>query len=99
MVTDASRTAVARLAAPLAFLLAVTIAVLLVRAGLRERAPSVGSGGIVATTTGEQRYEVRRGDTLQSIAARFGTSAKELTRLNPGIDPVALRVGDRLRVK
>ncbi len=97
--TEVHRAAVARLAAPFVFLLAVTIAVMLVRAGLRERSPSAGRGGVVATTTGEQRYEVRRGDTLQSIAARFGTSAKELTRLNPGIDPVALRVGDRLRVK
>ncbi len=93
-----SRAAVARVAAPVAFLLAVTIAVLLVRSGLRE-GPATPAGGVVAVTTGEQVYVVRKGDTLEAIAARFGTTARELARLNPGIDPVELRVGRRLRVK
>lgn len=93
-----SRAAVARVAAPVAFMLAVTIVVLLVRSGLREGPPASG-GGVVAVTTGEQTYVVRRGDTLQSIAARYGTTIAELERLNPGVDPVELRVGRRLRVK
>ncbi len=93
-----SRAAVARVAAPVAFLLAITIAVLLVRAGLREGPPSSNSPA-VAVTTGEQIYVVRKGDTLEGIAARFGTTADELERLNAGVDPVGLRVGLRLRVK
>ena len=93
-----SRAAVARVAAPVAFLLAVTIVVLLVRAGLRENQPSAG-GAVVAVTTGGQIYVVRKGDTLEAIATRFGTTSSELERLNPGIDPVELRVGLRLRVK
>lgn len=93
-----SRAAVARVAAPVAFLLAVTVVVLLVRAGLREGRPS-SDGPVVAVTTGEQVYVVRGGDTLEAIAARFGTTSGELERLNPGIDPVGLRVGLRLRVK
>jgi nucleoid-associated protein YgaU len=99
MVTALSRATIARFAAPLAFLLAVTIAVLLVRSGLRDREPSPIGSGVVAVTTGEQRYTVRRGDTLVAIATRFGTTASDLRRLNPGIDPVELRVGDRIRVK
>lgn len=94
-----SRVSVARVAAPIAFLLAVTIVVLLVRSGLREGQVSPGGSGVVAVTTGEQVYVVRTGDTLEAIAARFGTTARELERLNPGIDPVQLRVGRRLRVK
>jgi len=93
-----NRAAAARIAAPVAFLLAVTIAVVLVRAGLREgEAPS--GGAVVAVTSGEQVYVVRKGDTLEEIAARFGTTSRELERLNPGVDPVELRVGLRLRVK
>lgn len=93
-----SRAAAARVAAPVAFLVAVTIVVLLVRSGLREGSATSG-GAVVAVTTGEQSYVVRRGDTLESIARRHGTTVGELQRLNPGIDPVELRVGRRLRVK
>lgn len=94
-----SRASVARVAAPVAFLLAVTIVVLLVRSGLREGQATPGGDGVVAVTTGEQVYVVRKGDTLEAIATRFGTTTRELERLNPGIDPVELRVGRRLRVK
>lgn len=94
-----SRGSVARVAAPVAFLLAVTIVVVLVRSGLREGQSPPGGAGVVAVTTGEQIYVVRKGDTLEQIAARFGTTALELERLNPGIDPVGLLVGRRLRVK
>lgn len=93
------RRTAARIAAPAAFLLAVTIAVLLVRAGLQE---SDGSGPPPAavTTGGQLRVViVRRGDTLEVIAARTGTTVARLRRLNPGLDPVALRPGLRLRVQ
>jgi LysM repeat protein len=54
-----------------------------------------GSGG------GGQRvkWTVKPGDTLFSIATQFGTSVKELQRLNPEIDPSALQVGQTLVVK
>jgi LysM repeat protein len=42
---------------------------------------------------------VRSGDTLGTIADRFGTTVDELLVLNPGIDPRALRVGQSLRVE
>lgn len=83
----------------MAFLLAVTIVVLLVRSGLSEGAATPGGARVVAVTSGEQVYVVARGDTLEAIATRLGTSSDELLRLNPGIDPVGLRVGSRLRVK
>ena len=96
----ADRATVARVAAPVAFLVAATVAVVLVRAGLREDdAPGGSTGGVVAVTTGQQHVTVRRGDTLQSIAARSETSVAELRRLNPGLDPSALQVGVTIRVK
>jgi LysM repeat protein len=41
---------------------------------------------------------VRRGDTLESIAERFGTTVEALIDLNPDIDPLALSPGQRIRV-
>lgn len=43
-------------------------------------------------------YSVRSGDTLASIADKFGTTVDRLMELNPGIDPTALRVGTPIRV-
>jgi LysM repeat protein len=45
------------------------------------------------------KWTVKPGDTLFSIATQFGTSVKELQRLNPNIDPSALQVGQTLVVK
>jgi LysM repeat protein len=101
LVGVASRAAVARVAAPIAFFLAATVFVLLVRSGLRADGAPVdnGKGGVVAVTTGQQQARVRGGDTLERIAKRYGTSVPELRRLNPGIDAVGLRVGQTIRVK
>ena len=43
-------------------------------------------------------YAVRSGDTLASIAEKFGTTVDRLMELNPGADPTALRVGMPIRV-
>lgn len=47
-----------------------------------------------STTT----YVVQRGDTLYSIARRFGTTVQELVRLNAIHNPNSIRVGQRLLV-
>jgi LysM repeat protein len=44
-------------------------------------------------------HEIRAGDTLGTVADRYDTSVEVLVELNPGIDPVALQVGQRVRVK
>jgi LysM repeat protein len=44
-------------------------------------------------------YRVRRGDTLELIAERFDTDVERLLALNPGIDPLQLTVGQRIRVR
>ena len=100
-----------RYGAPLAFLLAATIAVLLVRAGLNSDAAPTSSS-VRATTSAstlttrtstppQQRrfYRLRAGETLSDVAIRFDTSVAQLLVLNPGIQPTNLTVGQRVRVK
>ena len=98
-----------RYGAPIAFLLAVTIAVLLVRQGLRSDAPPVTT--TVATTVPvttapnatplrrRRFYKLRQGETLSDVAIRFDTTVEQLVVLNRGIQPTSLRVGQRIRVK
>lgn len=117
----------ARYAAPAAFLLAVTIAVLLVRAGLSNGSETVPPAATAPATTdgpvdtapvdtvpvdttavtgetttdpaGAEYYEIEPGDTLAVVADEFDTTVEELLVLNPDIDPVALTIGQRIRVK
>lgn len=118
-----TREALARIAAPAAFLLAVSIAVVLVRAGLSDgdagspppaatvetrtaeepppvpAVPRVTTAPATTDEIGVQYYEIESGDTLAAVAARFGTTVEQLLILNPDADPVALRIGQRIRVQ
>ena len=99
-----------RYGTPLAFLLAVTIAVLLVRSGLHSDAGTVATTSTtkVASTTTKTTpvpvrrrrfYKLRSGETLSDVAIRFDTDVAQLLALNPGIKPTNLTVGQRVRVK
>jgi LysM repeat protein len=102
------RNRIARWVAPIAFLAAITIGALVVRAGLHQgkhhaRLPTTTT---TSKKTGHghgprhvRRYTIRSGDTLASIAAKTGTSVARLVQLNPGIDPTALSVGQKIRVQ
>jgi LysM repeat protein len=50
-------------------------------------------------TAPREEYEIRAGDTLGMVADRYDTTVEALVELNPGIDPTALQVGQRIRVK
>jgi LysM repeat protein len=101
----------ARVAAPVAFLAAVTIGALVVRAGFQHgkhhaNAPTTTVTTQTKTTRGhghEQRhlrtYIVQSGDTFASIATKEGTTVARLEHLNPGVDPTTLRVGEKIRVQ
>ena len=118
-----------RYGAPAAFLAAVTIAVILVKAGLNGSSTTTvaitssstartttaattttklvltaPAGSTTTTTTetttpGAEYYVVVSGDTLGSIAQKYNTTVDELTTLNLGIDPTALTVGQKIRIK
>jgi len=107
---------VARFAGPIAFLLAVTVAVLIVRSSLSDGdggastpAATSTTGGTTGPTLPRRRttppaggarfYRIQAGDTLETVAAQFDTSVERLLVLNPDVDPVALGIGDRVRVK
>jgi LysM repeat protein len=51
-----------------------------------------------STTTAARYYTIESGDTLGSVAIKEHTTVEDLLRLNPGIDPQALHVGQRIRV-
>jgi LysM repeat protein len=111
------RTRAARFAAPAAFLVAATIAILLVRSGLENgetaaaptttpttTAPGTTAPGTTVSTTtapvaGQEFYVIEAGDTLAAIADEHETTVEQLLVLNPDLDPVALTVGQRIRVK
>jgi len=113
-----------RYGAPAAFLAAVTIAVILIKAGLNDGSGSTATVGLLPTTVstttklvltgpqagttttttetttpGAEYYVVQSGDTLGSIAQKYKTTVDELMTLNPGTDPTALHIGQRIRVK
>jgi LysM repeat protein len=105
------RSSFTRWAAPVAFLAAITIGALLVRAGF-EQAGHRHTNPPATTATSKTKkhrrghshppvhaYTVQSGDTLAGIAAKTGTSVTRLEQLNPGIDPTALRVGQKIRVQ
>lgn len=75
------RRRLARLGAPVAFLLAVTIAVLLVRSGLERgggttRTSTAGPAATRASTTTVRRVSTTRGTTTPPAGARYYTVRK-----------------------
>jgi LysM repeat protein len=107
------RSRVARWAAPVAFLVAVTILALVLRAGFEH-----GKQHATRPTTSViskhkkkkthshahpkqhvQTYTVESGDTFESIATKTGTTVARLKQLNPSVDPNALQVGETIKVQ
>ncbi len=88
-------------AAPAAFLAAVTIAVVGVRALWPHHAAKVTHTArhVKAKPSGPRYYRVRAGDTLAAIAARTHIPVARLHRLNPAVQPTALFIGQRLRLR
>jgi LysM repeat protein len=110
---DQVRVWLARLLASLAFIAAAAGLVYVVQRGLDEgssssspAAPEPAASVVLTTDEGEtvtepvrrQFYRVKPGDTLEAIAGQFGTTVDQLLELNPGVDPLALAPGQRLRV-
>jgi LysM domain-containing protein len=92
-------------AAPAAFLAAVTVAVVCFRVFWPHHhtasAPRVEHARTHHAKTLQRPlyYRVRAGDTLARIAARTKTPVARLQRLNPNVQPTALFIGQRLRLR
>jgi LysM repeat protein len=103
---------ITRWAAPVAFLAAVTIGALVVRAGFQQGGNHRANSPTTTVTSKTKKkkpaqrhqgrhktYTIQSGDTLASIATKTGTTVARLMQLNPGIDPAALQVGQTIRVQ
>ena len=72
---------------------------------VRAAEPTTTVPTTVSTQTGpvpkRQRrfYHLRAGETLSDVALRFNTTVDALLVLNPHVDPNALEVGQRIRVR
>lgn len=99
----------ARFVAPLAFFAAATILIVLIQRGLDGGSTDTATTatptitlppptGSTTTSTKKRFYRVKRGDTLESIAAKFDTTVDDLLTLNPNVDPLALSPRQRIRV-
>ena len=104
-----------RYAAPAAFLLAVTIAVVLVRSGMNSgksetttAVTSVPSRRHAVTTTSKkpskraqkQRFwTVQGGDTFGVISSKTGVPVATIARLNPKASSTSLFIGEKIRLR
>lgn len=85
----------ARTAAFAAYAAALVIGVALVAPALSgDEAPALG-----AAAAEPQLVEVRRGDTLASLAAGAGVSVARLLALNPDLGPLGPERGQTVRVR
>jgi LysM repeat protein len=95
---------------PLRLLAPIALAVVLVGVVVVVVSSSDGGSGDKGTTARtatapakkvprRRTYRVKEGDTLTSISDKTGVSTARLIALNPGLDPQALQLGDRLKLR
>ena len=82
---------------------AATVAIVITSApGGGASHPRPGRGAHPARRHGRRRvsyWTVRPGDTLAQISAKTGVSIGRLDAYNPNVDPQALAIGERLRLR
>ena len=105
------RSRVTHWVAPIAFLAAITIGALFIRAGFEHGKHHQAQTQTTTVTSkkkkhghdhqhhGVRTYIIQSGDTLAVIASKTGTTVARLEQLNHGIDPNALRIGQKIRVQ
>jgi len=100
----AGRRPVARIAAPVVFLIAVIALVsIAIQSGViggDEPAtnPTPAATNTKAPKPATKKYTVKSGDTLSGIAAKFDTTVIELQDLNPSLSSTTLAVGIKIKV-
>jgi LysM repeat protein len=98
-----------RYAAPAAFLLTVTVAVVLVRSGLEHKPSrsstttttrSIPPSPQISTTANKREFwRVRAGDTFGVISSKTGVPVARIERLNPKVTSTSLFIGEKVRIK
>ena len=100
---------VARIAAPVVFLVAVVVLISIVsQSGVIDgqtdavvtptpAATQTKSGGN-GSQSGYMVYVVKSGDTMSGIAVKFGLSTSELQALNPKLSSSTLVIGTKVKV-
>jgi hypothetical protein len=72
------------------------LCILLVIALFAVLLPGAASASPLATTTCKKTYEVKRGDTLNSIGSKTGIPAKDIVYFNGWKSPYTIYVGQRI---
>lgn len=96
-----------RYVAPAAFLLAVTIAVVLIRSGMKAgstptsaRTVRTAAAAHVHRPRAVKRFwVVRAGDTFAVISAKTGVPVATIARLNPRSSSTSLHIGQKIRLR
>jgi hypothetical protein len=87
-------------AAPAAFLLAVTLAVVLLHGGGHAQPkPAAVPVRHPHVRPGPRSYTVAAGDTLAGIATKTHVSLTRLRTLNPNLHPSLLFIGEKIRLR
>lgn len=93
-----------RLLAVIALVAAVVIVLVVVTTSLPKSGDEADEGGAkqekaASAGPGDKYYFVQPGDSLSTIAEKEGVDPEELELLNPDLDPQALAVGIRVRLR
>ncbi len=80
------------------YLLAVLVMLVLVVSPVIGGDGTVRSRSPLAAVAVPDYYRLRKNDTLAGIAERFGLTVEEVRALNPGLDPMTLAPGTKLRL-
>jgi LysM repeat protein len=83
---------------PAAFLAAVTLGVVGIRAALHHSTTPTRPHVVHHAHT-KSVYIVRPGDRLGTVATKTGVPVARLRRLNPKLQPTALFIGERIRLR
>lgn len=100
-----------RILAPLALVAALVALVLVVKGSSSSDSQSASQTTTTQTTPKKQKkakakpkkttvktYTVKSGDTLAVIAQQTKVSVGQIEELNPGLDPAALTVGEKVKL-
>ena len=92
--------------APLGLIAVFVVALLLVRGALEPLPPSaaettvtVAAPTVSVDASVPAFYSIRKGDTLSAIADRYGVTTDYIVQLNPKLNPMALAVHAKIRLR